>query len=179
VNKLTLNPATGAIPKPSKVVKVKKRKYTIMEKKTAQQLIHVADEVFSRYIRLRDSAYDGIKWVGDCITCERFLIVINEEGKWVASSQNGHFITRGIMSLRFDELNTNLQCAHCNAWMDKEEMLERYRKGLDLKYGKDTAKELKRLSKLPTAFQRPTKPELLQIIADAKTSVGYMLAHNV
>lgn len=149
-----------------------------LEQKTAAQLIPEADKYYSKYVRLRDSEFNGREWVGECISCPRSLIVINSDGRWVASSQNGHFITRGVYSLRFDEYNTNLQCAHCNAWRDKEDMLEGYRTGLALKCGEDTVKELKRLSKLPEAYRRPSKPDLLQVISDAKQEVEYILAHK-
>lgn len=156
--------------------KPKKRKSPKkLEQKTAQQLVPEADKWFSRYVRLRDSSYTGSDWVGYCITCSRPLTVIDSDGKWKATAQNGHFITRGTHTLRFNEFNCNLQCAHCNAWMDKEEMLERYRNALDLKYGSDIKDELKRLSKLPEAFRRASKPELLQLIKDSKTYIEHAL----
>lgn len=142
-----------------------------LQDKTAQQLMEPADNAYSRYIRLRDAEFKNGEWVGVCISCPRKLVVINSEGKWVASSQNGHFISRGVYSLRFNEFNTNLQCAHCNAWRDKEDMLEGYRKGLADKYGEDTVTELKELSKAPDAYKRPKKPELLEIIRASKEYV--------
>jgi hypothetical protein len=151
----------------------KPKKRLKLEQKSAQQLIREADKWFSRYIRLRDSRYVDGAWVGECITCDKPSVVKTREGKWIASSQNGHFITRGCYSLRYDELNCNMQEAHCNAWRDKEDMLERYRKALSLKYGEGTYQELKRLSKLPDALKRPTKPELLQIISDAKSYIRH------
>lgn len=89
----------------------KRRKPTPLAKKNARQLVAVADVLFSRYIRLRDSVLnDKGEWVGGCITCTRELIVRTSEGRFVASSQNGHLISRGVMQLRFNELNCNLQC---------------------------------------------------------------------
>lgn len=67
--------------------------------KTAQQLIPVADAWFSKYVRLRDSEFKGDGWYGECIDgCGRILPVY-VQGKWKSSSNNGHFITRGVMSL--------------------------------------------------------------------------------
>lgn len=168
---LVLRPMEGAEPK-------QRRKRKTLNMKTAQQLIDPTDKAFSRYVRIRDAEFNGNEWVGECITCERKLIVVNSDGKWIASSQNGHLISRGIYSLRFDEENCNLQCAHCNAWLDKDEMIERYRKAIDDKYGTGTYKRLKALSKLPEAYKRPKKDELLQIISDSKTQVEWYLAKN-
>lgn len=148
-----------------------------LEKKSAKQLIKPTDAIFSRYIRLRDSYYKDGQWVGVCITCPRQLIVINDEGKWIASSQNGHLISRGVLSLRFDELNCNLQCAHCNAWLDKDEMIGRYRKAVDDKYGNGTYKQLKALSKAEGAYKCPPKIDLLQTIDDSKEYIAHALAH--
>ena len=102
-------------------------------KQTIPELTKKADKAFSRYVRLRDSVYDGEKWVGTCITCTREMIVMQED-KWRAGANLGHFIGRGCKELRYDEYNTNLQCAHCNAWRDKEDMLQAYRKGIKEKY---------------------------------------------
>lgn len=157
---------------------VKKKKRRTLQEKTAQQLVSEADKWFSKYIRLRDSHYTGNEWVGYCIDgCGRALIVIDDEGKWKASANNGHFVTRGVYSLRFDEYNTNLQSAWCNAWRDKQDMIEAYERGLALKHGEDTVKELKRLAKLPEAYKRPGKQELLQIIEDSKTYIEHALSH--
>lgn len=153
-------------------------KATLKKKKikSLPTLIKLADAAFSRAIRIRDSEKqaDG-SWVGVCITCPRKLVVITAEGKWIASSQNGHLIGRGTFSLRYSDENCSLQCAHCNVWMDKDEMITSYRKAVDDKYGDGTYKKLKAASKLPDAFKRPTKPELLQIIEDSKTELEFYL----
>lgn len=148
--------------------------------KTAQQLIPEADKWFSKYIRLRDASKqpDG-SWVGECIDeCGRTLTVIDADGKWKSEANNGHYVTRGVYSLRFDEYNCHLQAAWCNAWRDKQDMIEGYEKGLALKCGDDMVKTLKQLSKAPEAYKRPTKPELLQIIEDSKTYIKYTLDHE-
>lgn len=149
-----------------------------LEQKTAAQLIPEADKWWSKYVRLRDSTFTGTDWVTECIDgCGRTGSVYSE-GKWKKGFDCGHFISRGVLSLRFSEENTHAQSSFCNAWRDKEDMLEGYRNGLALKCGDDTVKELKRLSKLPEAYKRPSKSELLQIIADAKQEVEYILAHK-
>lgn len=153
----------------------KPRKRVPLEKKTSQELVKEADKWFSKYIRLRDSVYSGSAWVSSCITCNRGLVVIDESGKWVASSQNGHMISRGVHKLRYSEYNCNIQCAHCNVWLDKDEMIERYRKALDLKYGDGCYDDLKSQSKEDGAYKHHTKTELLEIIHDAKAFVNHCL----
>jgi hypothetical protein len=156
----------------------KRRSPKTLNQKTAQQLIEPADKAFSKYIRIRDAAFVDGQWVGECITCDRKLVVVTDEGKWVASSQNCHFISRGIFTLRYDEENCNLGCAHCNAWRDKESMLEAYRSALADKYGSDVVKQLKAASQQPDAHKRPTKPELLQIIHDSNEQVQFYLNNH-
>lgn len=164
--------------KPLKSVNATKKpkKRLKLDEKSAQQLVKEADKWFSRYIRLRDSKFVEGRWMGNCVTCDRKLVVLSSGG-WVASSQNGHFITRGCYQLRFDEFNCHLQCAHCNAWRDKEDMLERYRAAILNLYGEDTLKELKQRSKEEGSFKRPTKPELLQVIQDSKEYIKHAEEH--
>lgn len=154
-----------------------------LEDKTAQQLIKPTDDAFSRYIRIRDCELFGTTWVGNCITCERQLTVYSydedkDKWRWNTGAQNGHFISRGAHQLRYDEYNCNLQCAHCNAWRDKESMLEAYRKAITEKYGKDILDELKARAEAPDAYKRKTKPELLEIINDSKTMMKYTLENS-
>jgi len=102
------------------------------------------------------------------------MVIIDSEGNWRPGANLGHFIGRGCKELRYDEFNTNLQCAHCNAWLDKEEMLQRYRKGIVSKYGDSILKELKLRAKIIRTSKRE---ELEQIIADSKMEVAHMLDH--
>ena len=162
--------------KPARTPKAKKTaKRLPLEKKTARELVKVADKEFSRYIRLRDAEYADGQWVGTCITCPRPIVVITREGKWVSSSQNCHYIDRGVHQLRYDEVNCNLGCAHCNAWRDKTDMYDAYHAALDKKYGPGTANRLKDESKLEGSRKLLTKPELLQIIHDCRTRVAIIL----
>jgi hypothetical protein len=143
-------------------------------KQTIPELTKKADAALSRYVRLRDSSFNGSEWVGKCITCERELTVLTEEGRWKAGANLGHFIGRGCKELRYDEFNTNLQCAHCNAWLDKEEMLSKYRKGIQDKYGDSILKELKLRAKI---VRTNSREELEQVLHDAKTELDHMLAN--
>lgn len=155
----------------------KPRKRLAPEQKSAQQLVKLADAQFSKYVRLRDSSFIDGAWVGECITCPKQLIVY-KEGKWSKNAQNGHMIGRGVHQLRYDEENCNLQCSHCNAWLDKDEMIERYRRAIDLKYGDNVYKSLKARSKAEGALKRLTKAELLQVIHDSKEQIDWYLTQG-
>lgn len=133
-----------------------------LEKKTAQQLVKVADEAYSKYIRLRDSAGDGENRTGTCVTCSRPLQVL-VEGRFYRG-QNGHFVSRGFMITRYDDMNCHLQCSHCNAWRDKRDMTSAYAKAVDKLYGKGCADELEELTKQDGSKRIPPKEELLDII---------------
>lgn len=65
-------------------------------------------------------------------------------------------------------------CAYDNAWLDKEEMLQRYRNGIIDKYGRDTLKELKARAKITRTNKRE---ELEQVIHDSKVEVAHMMEH--
>lgn len=149
--------------------KPSKRIQLPLERKGTRDLIKLADKVFSQYVRIRDSQRrpDG-SWTGKCISCSRSLVVIMPDGKWIASSQNGHYIGRGNHVLRYSELNCNLQCAHCNVWRDKLTMLAAYKGALDLKYGTGTAQELE-----DSVWEyHSRRPELIQTIEDARTQLA-------
>ena len=79
------------------------------------------DKEFSLFIRQRD-AKDGIIY---CISC----------GKPVSwkKSDCGHYINRAVMATRYDEINCNAQCRHCNRF--REGNMSGYRKGLIKKWG--------------------------------------------
>lgn len=85
--------------------------------------IDTLDKTFSEYIRLRDSdRYGTIR----CISCGKRI-------KWKYADA-GHYISRKNMSLRFDEKNVNAQCPICNRFRCGN--LEKYRRGLMIKYGR-------------------------------------------
>ncbi len=87
------------------------------------------DKVFSEFVRLRDSNDEGI---GLCISCGKPV-------HW-KKANNGHFVNRGHMSLRFSETNCNLQCINCNLWDEGNN--EGYRRGLIKKYGPEIIDKL-------------------------------------
>lgn len=110
--------------------KKEKSKFEISEIKTPTRkasrptLMRKADDAFSLYIRTRDSqAYEGRAF--RCISCGRVLPI--------EQCDNGHYVNRSHMSLRFSELNCNAQCRHCNRF--QEGNFTGYRKGLIAKIG--------------------------------------------
>lgn len=92
------------------------------------------DMWFSMFIRIRDK--------GVCFTCG---------GKqfW-KYQQNGHYVSRAVLSLRFDERNCNCQCVGCNIY--KNGNMDEYAVRLMKKYGpkilQDLNKEKQKIVKL-------------------------------
>lgn len=68
-----------------------------------QELIKEADKVFSRWIRLDAADVNGH---AECYTC-------GSQKHWTFL-QNGHYIKRGNLFLRFDPRNCRIQCETCN-----------------------------------------------------------------
>lgn len=87
------------------------------------------DAVFSQYIRLRDSDENGIC---KCCTCGALH-------HW-KQMDNGHFIKRQHMALRFSEVNCNVQCRKCN-WLGQGEDAK-YKEFIIKKYGVNTYNQL-------------------------------------
>lgn len=83
------------------------------------------DRIFSQYIRLRDADMHGYI---RCISCGKIVL-------W-KEADNGHFINRKHMSLRFSETNCNAQCRSCNRF-DEGNMIG-YNLGMIKKYGQQT-----------------------------------------
>lgn len=128
------------------------------KEKSVAQLKKEADRVHSIYVRLRDSNDEG---VGECITC-------NISVHW-KKAHCGHFVSRKVNLLRFDEENTNLQCVGCNLFKSGEQYL--YSKALDMKYGDDTAEKLHNQR---FATHKFTKEELEEIIHDRKEQIKWL-----
>lgn len=108
-----------------------KRKISLKGKKSTYK--NKAWKWFSRYIRARDANDDGYC---ECISCA-------DQFYWKSKKANaGHFISKSLGNrLLFDETNVNAQCVKCNVNLGGN--LYEYSIGLDIKYGKGTAKKLK------------------------------------
>lgn len=98
-----------------------------------------ADRAFSLYIRTRDAqAYCGTQF--QCISCGRILPI--------EQCDAGHYVNRQHQSLRYNELNVNGQCRHCNRF--DEGNMQGYRQGLVEKHGELTVKQLEGSKHRPT-----------------------------
>ena len=73
-----------------------------LEKKSFQQLKKQADKVFSLFIRNKYAKDGKVK----CFTCDKIFLV--------KEIQNGHYISRTYLNLRWSELNCKPQCVSCN-----------------------------------------------------------------
>lgn len=87
-----------------------------------QKLIRKLDEIFSKYIRLRDMMSGR---VFRCVSCGRVLPI--------EQADCGHYINRKHMATRFSEVNCNAQCRSCNRF--DEGNMSGYRAGLVAKRG--------------------------------------------
>lgn len=128
--------------------------------KSIKQLKKDADKVFSQYVRYRDGEFKRGEWFVECITCG--------EEKLLKQAQAGHFVSRRVNELRFEEMNVNAQCIGCNMFKQGEQYL--YSKNLDAKYGDGTADALMAKRHLTHKF---TVTELEEIIQDAKTQIEW------
>lgn len=78
-----------------------------IKKDGLSDLIAIADEVYSKWLR-RSAANDA--GIVACYTC-------GKEDRWEAM-HNGHYVRRGALFLRFDPRNTRIQCPGCNVFKD-------------------------------------------------------------
>lgn len=82
------------------------------------------DTVFSRYIRQRDK--------GQCYTCPKV-----DDPKRM---QNGHFVPRQYLAVRYSEINCHCQCYACNMLYNGQP--SRYAQRLKQDYGENIVDEL-------------------------------------
>lgn len=107
-------------------------------------------DMFSKYVRLRDSDEDGY------CTCidgcgERFFWKYGDAG---------HFCGRSHMSTFIHEMNVNAQAKSCN--QREEGRKWQYGHALEKKYGEGTAEYLIRLSKETKKYSIPEMKELTE-----------------
>lgn len=121
--------------------------------KSLSVLISELDEVFSLWIRLRDTDSFGY---GKCITCERRIHY--REGDC------GHFVHRQHMATRFDERNCALQCRDCNRFNDGEQI--KFAIALDRKHGPGTWDYLQFFAKTTVKLTRPEVEEMATYYRD-------------
>ena len=139
-----------------------------LQKKSLAQLKRKLWEVFSLFIRQRDTCDDGY---GSCISCGKSLELGTKD------CQAGHYIPKGQGGSHYlglprspDDLlcerNVNLQCSKCN--MIEGGNFINYEIGLRQKYGDVATDELKEAGAINPVFKR-TKPDLIEIIEHYKS----------
>jgi len=116
--------------------------------KNQRELIKTLDRIFSEYVRF-SAANDDDNC--RCITC----------GKWFhwKNIHCGHFISRKEHATRYDEINCNPQCCHCNTF--KQGNWLAYEASLIRRYGKN---EIERLKEKALAGGKLTKDLLIEMI---------------
>ena len=128
----------------------KKKKVLKDELTTVQDLMKLAQQVFNKYIRLRDQGKN-------CISC----------GQKPKKENAGHFYSAGThISVRFDERNVHLQCEHCNTFLSGN--LLKYRENLLNKLGFE---EFDLLSVEATKTRKYTREELKEVISIYKQKI--------
>jgi hypothetical protein len=128
----------------------KRKKVMKDELMTVQDLMKIAQQVFNKYIRLRDKGKN-------CISCD----------KKPKKENAGHFYSAGThTSVRFDERNVFLQCEHCNSFLSGNLLL--YRENLLAKLGYE---EFERLSAEAMKTRKYSREELKEIIATYKEKI--------
>lgn len=75
------------------------------KQKTKSYYVKKLDDVFSKYIRQKYADDFGMV---TCYTCNKLA--------HYKDMQNGHFISRSVMALRWDEENCRVQCVSCNVF---------------------------------------------------------------
>jgi hypothetical protein len=118
-----------------------------MDLMTLSDYVKLAQQVFNKYIRLRDAG-------NVCISCQKKPLKENA----------GHFYNaNNHWSVRFDERNVHLQCEHCNTYLSGN--LIYYRENLLKKIG---ISEFENLSAEATKTRKFTIDELKEIISTYK-----------
>lgn len=125
----------------------KERKEKLMN---LQDYLKLAQQVFNKYIRLRDK--DEL-----CISCQKKPKKVNA----------GHYYSQGGHSnVRFDEDNVHLQCEACNTHLSGN--LIEYGINLEKKIGKDEFECLRERAYIVKKWQ---KDELLNLISTYKLKI--------
>jgi len=119
------------------------------------------DNIFSKFVRLRDSDSHGFS---TCITCHKVAFWTRE------GIQCGHFQTRSKYITRWHERNAHAQCAGCNMVNGGQQ----YKHGLEIdkRYGEGAAEEILILSNQTQKF---STFELIDMYNDFKERVEQMI----
>lgn len=104
--------------------------------KSISKLKKELDTIFSQYIRLKSSNNGMCK----CVTCGKV-------DNW-KNMQNGHYVSRQHLAVRYDETNCNVQCMSCNVF--KGGNYTSYALYMIKTYGKKKLEELERQKQVIT-----------------------------
>jgi len=116
------------------------------------------DDVFSKFIRLRDAGTDGYN---KCCTCSKVL-------HW-KEANCCHFVPRAKRATRWDETNCYSGCTHCNFYNE----LHHYHLGrlIDKLHGEGTADQLIRLGHSTFKVDRGFLMQKIDYYKDAVTDM--------
>lgn len=120
-------------------------------------LIEDADRIFSQYIRLKNADEKGLVTCYTCPTTKHYTLM-----------QNGHYIKRSNLYLRWDERNCRTQCPACNETLygnmiEYSNRLEKECKGVT-----DILRDEARL------VHKPTRDEIRAVISEYTPKVNYL-----
>ena len=169
--------------KDQKIVREMKSRLPLAAKKvvTLSKLRDEADDWHSWYTRIRDCSFDGREWVGTCITCSHTGVVAyldpetakkrpTRAVRYTPGWDNGHFVTRGHLVVRFNEQNVNLQCSfRCNRMRSGE--YEKYRLAIKEKYGDKVPEQLESVAREYPTYKFG-RDELQEIIDTSKEYIS-------
>lgn len=118
------------------------------KKKSISQLKKKADQVFSKWIRKRDSR----SGFNTCVTCGKTALI--EE------LQCGHYESRKHNATRYREDNCHCQCPGCNVFQHGN--MAKYSLWIDQRYGPNKRKELRREAQKIKQFTRTELEEIIE-----------------
>lgn len=98
-------------------------------KDVPSRLTRKLDDVFSRFIRLRDADKDGL-----CVCC-----TCGQRKPW-EEMHAGHFVGREAKNTRWEEKNVHAQCPDCNTYHEGRK--PEYTLFLQRKYGAEIVEQL-------------------------------------
>jgi hypothetical protein len=134
-------------------IKKEKKKQAKEDLLTLADYLKLAQQVFNKYINLRDKGKD-------CISC--FKPITGRVNASHYYNANNHY------TLRFDEDNVHSSCITCNQHLHGN--LIQYRKGLQERIGDA---RIKRLDELSNQTRKFTKEELKELITEYKERIKY------
>ena len=133
-----------------------KKKLKKLKKKSISKLKKELDSVFSKYIRHKYSKNGYVS----CFTCG--------VSKPLEQMQNGHFISRKHLIIRYSEDNCRVQCVGCNV----------FKYGEQYKFGKKLEKEgvdVEALIFKSRQLQKFNQVELQEMINEYKAKLNELI----